>query len=133
MKYWKMAIFGNVTVCSLIEVYQCFRGACMYITLLMETTGISHMSTNFCQTLLHNLRGSCIYAPDFVPGISLVKFCLFLWSVQLTSFNIITQIHVCLKKHYITGKVSHHWNSEGKFLLQLEFTVSWEKVSNSRI
>jgi hypothetical protein len=45
----KMDVFWVVAPCSLVEVYQCFRGACT-ITLMMEAASTYETSVNFCQT-----------------------------------------------------------------------------------
>jgi hypothetical protein len=56
----EMAVFWVVALCSLVEVYQHFRGACCHQhqgdeDLMMEAASIFEMSVNFYQTLWHNI------------------------------------------------------------------------------
>jgi hypothetical protein len=47
----KMAVFWDVALCSLVEVYRCFRDACCRaIALMMEAAITSETSVNFHQT-----------------------------------------------------------------------------------
>jgi hypothetical protein len=54
----KMTVFWDVAPCSLVEVYQCFRGACCLThrgALTMEAASASETSVNFYQTTWHNI------------------------------------------------------------------------------
>jgi hypothetical protein len=47
----KKALFWVVAPCSLVEVYQCFRGAsCFHLQLMMEAASTSETLVNFYQT-----------------------------------------------------------------------------------
>jgi hypothetical protein len=46
----KMAVFWVVAPCSMVEAYQCFRGALQGIALNLEAASTSEMSVNFYQT-----------------------------------------------------------------------------------
>jgi hypothetical protein len=46
----KMAVFWVVAPCSLVDVYQRFRGPCCLITLMMEAVRTSETMVNFYQT-----------------------------------------------------------------------------------
>jgi hypothetical protein len=47
----KMAVFWVVTLCSLVEVYQRFRGpCCLLFALMMEAARTSETLVNFYQT-----------------------------------------------------------------------------------
>jgi hypothetical protein len=45
----RMAVFWVVAPCSLVEVYQRFRGACCLIALMMDAVNTSETSVNFYQ------------------------------------------------------------------------------------
>jgi hypothetical protein len=45
-----MAVFWVVALCSLVEVYQCFRGPCLHHQLKMEAARTSETLVNFYQT-----------------------------------------------------------------------------------
>jgi hypothetical protein len=47
----KMALFCVVAPCSLVEVYQPFRGPCCLIALMMEAERTSETLVNFYQTI----------------------------------------------------------------------------------
>jgi hypothetical protein len=55
-----MAVFKVVALCSLVEVYQCFRGACCLhhqgdeFAMMIEATSTSETSVNFYQTTWPN-------------------------------------------------------------------------------
>jgi hypothetical protein len=50
----KMAIFWVIALCSLVEVYQCFSGACcLHIALILEGAGTTRMSLNSYQMTWH--------------------------------------------------------------------------------
>jgi hypothetical protein len=44
-----MAVFWDVAPCSLVEVYQRFRGPCLGIALMMEAARTSETLVNFYQ------------------------------------------------------------------------------------
>jgi hypothetical protein len=57
----KIAVFWVIVLCSLVEVYQRFGGACCLhhqdnelITLMMEAESTSETSVNFYHTTCHN-------------------------------------------------------------------------------
>jgi hypothetical protein len=58
----KMDFFWVVALCSLVEVYQCFRGPCCPITLMMKAARTSEMLVNFYQTTWrYNPEDSYLY------------------------------------------------------------------------
>jgi hypothetical protein len=56
----KMAVFWNVVLCNVVEVYRCFRGACcLLIALMMEAANTSETSVSFYQTARRNIPEGC--------------------------------------------------------------------------
>jgi hypothetical protein len=58
--YLKMTVFWYVVPCSLVEVYQHFRGACCLhnqgdVALMMEAASTPETSVNFYQTIWCNI------------------------------------------------------------------------------
>jgi hypothetical protein len=49
-----MDVFWVVPLCSLVDVYRRFRGACCLIALMMEAASTSETSVNFYQTTQRN-------------------------------------------------------------------------------
>jgi hypothetical protein len=59
LPYLKITVFWNVNFCSLIEIYQCFRGTHLSSTLKREPANSSDTLANFCQiTWRHILEDS---------------------------------------------------------------------------
>jgi hypothetical protein len=60
-----VTVFWNVALCSLVEVYQCFRGSCclnhqgddekLFVTMMMEAACTTERFVNFYQTTQFNI------------------------------------------------------------------------------
>jgi hypothetical protein len=93
----KMTVFWDVAPCSLVEVYQNFKGACCLILLNMEAASTSEVLTNFNHTTqcnisedshLHTCHNENLTSHHKHFGIKIYKLC------DMTGYTYNISIHL---------------------------------------